>query len=399
MCNDYVNGGLKNVDVLSKIVSLQCSWLRRLFDNSYHPWKLIPSFLIRKYLGKNFKFHSNLRLSKYILLKFPKFYQQLFCRWGKLSSPANIPSAIANQFIWFNKRMQIDHKTVHIKSFSDKGLNFVGQLFTNGGELKTWNFLKLEFCLSNNKRFQWCQLIHSLPKDWKEKINSFEGNLNDFLIKDHHLIKGSQVHVLEKLDSMELYNIQILLKSEKPTCQLYHEKQFLGHIFEWKKIYTLPRIITRDSRLRIFQYKLINNVLYLNKSLFRFRIVTDSLCSFCKSFDESPLHLFHDCTFTQNLWNRLRNYLSENILIPPLTPQSAIFGFIDTNDSYLIINHLHLIFKYFIYKERASNHLDFYSLKVFIMRIRYIEEAISKTNPCISRKFYRKWKKIIKKFE
>ena len=26
LCNDYDNGGLKNVDVFSKIVSLQCSW-------------------------------------------------------------------------------------------------------------------------------------------------------------------------------------------------------------------------------------------------------------------------------------------------------------------------------------------------------------------------------------
>ena len=36
LCNDYDNGGLKNVDVFSKIVSLQCSWIKRLFDNNFH---------------------------------------------------------------------------------------------------------------------------------------------------------------------------------------------------------------------------------------------------------------------------------------------------------------------------------------------------------------------------
>ena len=165
-------------------------------------------------------------------------------------------------------------------------------------------------------------------------------------------------------------------------------------------IYTLPRTITRDSTLRIFQYKLINNVLYLNKSLFRFGIVTDSLCSFCKVFDESPLHLFHDCTFTQTLWNQLRNYLCENIVIPPLTSQSAIFGFTDTKiDNYLILNHLLLIFKFYIYKARASNYLNFYCLKSNITRIKNIEEAISKINPGSYRKFYSKWKKIIEKFD
>ena len=35
LCNDYDNGGLKNV-VFSKIVSLQCPWIKRLFDNNFH---------------------------------------------------------------------------------------------------------------------------------------------------------------------------------------------------------------------------------------------------------------------------------------------------------------------------------------------------------------------------
>ena len=40
LCNDYDNGGLKNV-VFTKIESLQCSLIKRLFDNnsalSYSP--------------------------------------------------------------------------------------------------------------------------------------------------------------------------------------------------------------------------------------------------------------------------------------------------------------------------------------------------------------------------
>ena len=52
LCNDYENGGLKNVDIFSKVVSLQCSWIKRLFDSNFHQWKLIPLYLIRKHLGK-----------------------------------------------------------------------------------------------------------------------------------------------------------------------------------------------------------------------------------------------------------------------------------------------------------------------------------------------------------
>ena len=42
LCNDYQNGGLKNVDIFSKIVSLQCPWIKMLFDNNFQQWKLIP---------------------------------------------------------------------------------------------------------------------------------------------------------------------------------------------------------------------------------------------------------------------------------------------------------------------------------------------------------------------
>jgi len=57
LCNDYENGGLKSIDIISKIVSLQCSWVRRLYDKNFHPWKIIPLYLIEKQFGKSFKFH------------------------------------------------------------------------------------------------------------------------------------------------------------------------------------------------------------------------------------------------------------------------------------------------------------------------------------------------------
>ena len=45
-CKDYKDGGLQNVDISYKIVSLQCSWIRRLYDNNFHEWKLIPLHVI-----------------------------------------------------------------------------------------------------------------------------------------------------------------------------------------------------------------------------------------------------------------------------------------------------------------------------------------------------------------
>ena len=74
-CNNFENGGLKRVDISSKIISLQCSWLQTFCDEKIHEWKIIPSHLINKYFGKSFKFPSSLLFDRKLLVKLPKFYK------------------------------------------------------------------------------------------------------------------------------------------------------------------------------------------------------------------------------------------------------------------------------------------------------------------------------------
>ena len=97
--------------------------------------------------------------------------------------------------------------------------------------------------------------------------------------------------------------MQLLLKYDKPACQSYHEKNFDDYDFNWKLIYRIPRIATLETKIGIFQYKLLNNVLYLNKKLFQYGIISRSKCFFYKLHDETLHHIFYECTYAQNLWN------------------------------------------------------------------------------------------------
>ena len=103
-----------------------------------------------------------------------------------------------------------------------------------------------------------------------EQIVINSGNSIYLVIQDHHLIKKHQILCHNKLDSKELYNTQLLANSLKPTSQAYFENVFVGHDFAWEKIYILPKIRTTGSRIPIFQYKILHNILYLNKNLFEF---------------------------------------------------------------------------------------------------------------------------------
>ena len=78
MPNTFETGGLKSVDINLKVISLQCFWVKKLYDENFHEWKIIPLHLIRITFGQNFKFHSNLSYDTKLLTSFPVFYKNIF---------------------------------------------------------------------------------------------------------------------------------------------------------------------------------------------------------------------------------------------------------------------------------------------------------------------------------
>ena len=196
---------------------------------------------------------------------------------------------------------------------------------------------------------------------------------------------------MSKLNSVTLYETLIEANEIKPTSQTYFQNLFPNFNLDWKSIYLLPRRVTLDTNLRMFQYKLLNNVLYLNKMLFRFKKVDSPLCSYCNEEEETLLHLFHSCLKTKQLWNRLRQYFSQFINIPLSTPQSSILGIFDNNQHSELINHLLLIFKFYIYSARNTKQLSFDNLKITIKRIKEIEKELTSSNKL---KLLKKWHPI-----
>ena len=137
LCNDYKAGGLKNVDILNKITALQFSWIRRLYDNSFYEWKLIPLYLIEKSFDTSFKFHSNLLFKSNKTKFFPSFYREIILNWKKrLAMITEIPSCILSQYLWYNRSIQVDNSSVYFLKFSEKNINYVSQLFSDNKSIK-----------------------------------------------------------------------------------------------------------------------------------------------------------------------------------------------------------------------------------------------------------------------
>ena len=190
---------------------------------------------------------------------------------------------------------------------------------------------------------------------------------------------------MNKLGSRELYQIQISEKYEKPILQLYYERYFNEFYFDWKSIYLSPRMVTVDTKLRAFQYKMLNNILFVNKMLFKFRKVESLLCSFCKAKDKTYIHLFCRCRKTSILWRQLQEIFSTAVDLSIILSQSSIFGFLDDALVHkLLLNHLILIFKNYLYK--VNKDLSFNILKNNLTKIRSLEANLKAND-----KYNKKW--------
>ena len=202
----------------------------------------------------------------------------------------------------------------------------------------------------------------------------------------------------DKLTSTEIYSILISRAQNKPSSNIYFENLYNDYNIDWTAIYMLPRLITNNTYMRSFQYKILNNVLFLNKKLHTFGIKPSPLCSFCNLYDETPYHMFYECDRVKCLWSDLVQCFQNNLILPTLTPQTAIFGFLDytNNDSIFennkcLSNHILLIFKLYVYKSREKKLLNINNLIAEIQKIKRIEKEIALPNSKKTIAFKRKW--------
>ena len=66
-------------------------------------------------------------------------------------------------------------------------------------------------------------------------------------------------------------------------------------------------------------------------------------------------HLFASSTKTNTLWANIEGFFNGNLKFLSLTPESAMFGFSDVSqDIFLVLNPILLLFKHVIYISRGS---------------------------------------------
>ena len=96
---------------------------------------------------------------------------------------------------------------------SRKNINYVGKLFKCDGKSKLWEELKNGFDLQGQLSFIYNQIIHSIPRSWKDALMANSKNIKNLVFQGHQIIKSNQIY------RKEIYSILIESDDSKPPRQ------------------------------------------------------------------------------------------------------------------------------------------------------------------------------------
>ena len=128
-------------------------------------------------------------------------------------------------------------------------------------------------------------LKNAIPYEWKRSIRNLNRPIQ---------ITSLETSMPTIYPSTRTAYKHILDKTFIPPT---NENKVLNYGFTKENIhdvYLLPFLVTDETKLIAFQYKIIHNILPCRSSLFRAGLVDDDICSLCKLEKQSLVHMLYN---------------------------------------------------------------------------------------------------------
>ena len=398
LINDIEDGGLKMLDIQLMILAQRVMVLKRFADRENKgSWKITLSYFLSQ-VGGEFILKCNFDTRK-LPVYLPALYKECLDAWSVLNQSAvSSYDDVVQQAIWNNKDITVEQRSIFKKDLFSKGIITIGDLLSDDGI-----FLKgvkvLNANLSPIEYFSLMSIVDAIPREWRQMIRQNTQHVPPYISDTIYLNLDNSEISLSKVSSKLLYKVFKNRKQVPPTAQKKFEEKFPYFSFNWNDIYSLPFIVTIETKIREFQYKILNNIVFTNEKMFKFKMTDSPLCSFCKREVESLEHLLYYCDVTKTFWEAFCSWLGEfKINSHPFTITEILFGVFDVEDDWIILNHLILIAKYYIYTCKLKKvNPSLQVCKAKIRAVYQVEKKIATRRNKLT-KHYGKWERLLPHF-
>ena len=385
---EYKHGGLKMIKVESFVEAIKVTWIRRITQRETKGTKLLNSQYDN--IMEFQKFGVEFLKSKLRIID-NKFWYDTFSAWIKFSNKLKLESwtHFLNQPLWHNNFVKVGGKCIFYKKWFEKGIYFINDLIDTNGDLYSYDYI--ENILQVETNFIEAQGL--LRAIWQLK-NSL--NFQNTTYKLVSPIKPLQLEVLsrDKKGCQRIYRILTNNNSIPIAQRKWNTELDTQQNLNWNDVYILPYKLTKDTKLRWFQYRLIHRIISTNTFLSLIGVRDNNTCSFCNNFPETLIHLFWDCQIIKDFWRNLEEWLKSecvHICNIQLTKNDIFLQIQEKQRTDNILNLIVLLAKVYIYKAKFNNiPLTIQNFKKSLLFYYNAEKFIAYTN-CKWDTFNKRW--------
>jgi hypothetical protein len=344
LIKEYTEGGLKMIDIRSFIISLKCTWIRRMVTGN-GSWINIARTILDVNKLYNCGSHYPENMSNRIHNDFWKDILNCFSSLCKLETTNS--KNILYQPIFYNPDITIGGKSFYFKSWFDMGIHFVGDLLNNKDSLIFYSYEDFCKCYNFCPNYLYFLGVVSAIKKLIIKVETPDTGYTKPFIP--FCLKS----ILTNTKGTKPMYATLKKNEYEPVCLTKWSNTFANLTCEDQKhLYNMPFAITQDSTLQWLQYRIVHRILGTNSFLHKIKYIDSPACTFCQNECETIEHIFWECKYVNSF---LKDLLSKCTFQEDyLTMPSFILGLHNTNNA---INLIFLFIKAFIYNCKMKKNI------------------------------------------
>jgi len=160
---------------------------------------------------------------------------------------------------------------------------------------------------------------------------------------------------------------------------------------ETRKAFVLAKSVALETFVQCFQFKILNDILFLNTRLAKIGRIQSDLCTFCQTSRGTLGHFFYRCSFSTEFWTKFENFwltvTREQIKLEYI---NIILGMLDQRSN--LLNYFIILGKIYLWNCRNNKQIPFFLPFEDVVKRKYeIEKLIASQSILSLKHFQAKW--------
>ena len=367
LCLRYENGGLTMIDAKTMQLSFALHWVVGFCkaQSVNEKWSLIPQHLFSQFGNRGYPIYSRVKSSNFKGLEQLQshFWKKVLIAW--LDNNSTESTIYTSSSLWNNSNVKYSGNVLYYPNWIKGNLMSVQDMIEQN-EVVSFQTVRAKLPDSPGLYLEYI-VVRNAVVTFLNKFTTFN-SLSDiktppFCNKTPTTVKEFRVIINGK-------------ETVRPSSVAFWERKF--NIEFNKSVWSIAYLATKETRLRVLQWKLLQNIYPTNIMLNRMKVTTDNKCELCPHEVDFIEHFFYECPNVLEFWKEIENllYLEFNVK-NRLRVTDVLFGITHmpeiSKSTLNRINHILLIGKMSIsIWKKTKSHAKLFNIFENSLRVRKI---------------------------